>query len=186
MPLLLGIDTGGTFTDAVLFEEARGVVAKAKALTTHHDLALGVGNTSTSGCEPEDFAGFTAGNIALLQRGTCPFVQKVETASAAGAVGVVMMNQGDTTDPARTGIFSGGVGTAGIPAVGITYALGVELSELADAGTLTVAIDTPGAVTSARTAEGTLSTAAVKPNFEEELLEPIGTVSPGGTITFFE
>jgi N-methylhydantoinase A/oxoprolinase/acetone carboxylase beta subunit len=43
MPLLLGIDTGGTFTDAVLFEEARGVVAKAKSLTTHHDLAIGVG-----------------------------------------------------------------------------------------------------------------------------------------------
>src|SRR5436190_1991579 len=43
MSLLLGIDTGGTFTDAVLYEEMRGVVAKAKALTTHHDLALGVG-----------------------------------------------------------------------------------------------------------------------------------------------
>ena len=35
-----------------------------------------------------------------------------------------MMNQGDTTDPARTGIFSGGVGTAELPAVGISYALG--------------------------------------------------------------
>ncbi len=43
MPLLLGIDTGGTFTDAVLFEQARGVVAKAKALTTHSSLAKGVG-----------------------------------------------------------------------------------------------------------------------------------------------
>ena len=37
------------------------------------DLALGLGNTSTSGCEPGDFAGFPAGAIALLQRGTCPF-----------------------------------------------------------------------------------------------------------------
>jgi N-methylhydantoinase A/oxoprolinase/acetone carboxylase beta subunit len=40
--LLLGIDTGGTYTDAVLFSETRGVVAKAKALTTRHDLSVGI------------------------------------------------------------------------------------------------------------------------------------------------
>ncbi|HKY94026.1 MAG TPA: hydantoinase/oxoprolinase family protein [Kiloniellales bacterium] len=43
MALLIGIDTGGTYTDAVLWDEAKGVVAKAKALTTKHDLALGIG-----------------------------------------------------------------------------------------------------------------------------------------------
>ena len=42
MTLSLGIDTGGTFTDAVLFDEALGVIAKAKALTTRHDLAVGI------------------------------------------------------------------------------------------------------------------------------------------------
>ena len=41
-PLFLGIDTGGTYTDAVLWSEAAGVVAKAKALTTRHDLAEGI------------------------------------------------------------------------------------------------------------------------------------------------
>src|SRR5690606_9461864 len=41
-PLFLGIDTGGTYTDAVLWSEATGVVAKAKALTTRHDLAEGI------------------------------------------------------------------------------------------------------------------------------------------------
>lgn len=41
-PLYLGIDTGGTYTDAVLFSEEHGVVAKAKALTTRHDLAVGI------------------------------------------------------------------------------------------------------------------------------------------------
>ncbi|WP_455269514.1 hydantoinase/oxoprolinase N-terminal domain-containing protein [Rhizobium herbae] len=40
--LLLGIDTGGTYTDAVLFNETHGVVAKAKALTTRHDLSVGI------------------------------------------------------------------------------------------------------------------------------------------------
>ncbi|MEM9733585.1 MAG: hydantoinase/oxoprolinase family protein [Pseudomonadota bacterium] len=45
MTLLLGLDTGGTFTDAVLMETRDGgptVVAKAKALTTKHDLAIGI------------------------------------------------------------------------------------------------------------------------------------------------
>ncbi|MDJ0607727.1 MAG: hydantoinase/oxoprolinase family protein [Kiloniellales bacterium] len=47
MPLRLGIDTGGTYTDAVLFDEDRGVVAAAKALTTKHDLAIGVAEAMT-------------------------------------------------------------------------------------------------------------------------------------------
>jgi N-methylhydantoinase A/oxoprolinase/acetone carboxylase beta subunit len=41
-PLFLGIDTGGTYTDAVLYSESEGVLASAKALTTRHDLAVGV------------------------------------------------------------------------------------------------------------------------------------------------
>ncbi|MBP0440513.1 hypothetical protein J5Y06_17830 [Tianweitania sediminis] len=45
-PLFLGIDTGGTYTDAVLWTPEGGnkgtVIAKAKALTTRHDLAEGI------------------------------------------------------------------------------------------------------------------------------------------------
>ena len=41
--LWLGIDTGGTFTDAVLLADGRRVVASDKALTTHWDLAIGIG-----------------------------------------------------------------------------------------------------------------------------------------------
>ena len=40
----LGIDTGGTFTDAVLYDNAEGVVRSAKSLTTHHDLSIGIRN----------------------------------------------------------------------------------------------------------------------------------------------
>lgn len=43
MTLLLGVDTGGTYTDAVLLRDEREVVASAKALTTRHDLAIGIG-----------------------------------------------------------------------------------------------------------------------------------------------
>ncbi len=42
--LSLGIDTGGTFTDAVLLADGRHVIASAKALTTPWNLAIGIGN----------------------------------------------------------------------------------------------------------------------------------------------
>ncbi len=41
--LWLGIDTGGTFTDAVLLAGGRHIVASAKALTTPWDLGVGIG-----------------------------------------------------------------------------------------------------------------------------------------------
>lgn len=43
MALLLGVDTGGTYTDAVLIRDEEVVIASAKALTTRSDLAIGVG-----------------------------------------------------------------------------------------------------------------------------------------------
>jgi N-methylhydantoinase A/oxoprolinase/acetone carboxylase beta subunit len=41
--LWLGLDTGGTFTDAVLLLDGRRVIASAKALTTPWNLAIGIG-----------------------------------------------------------------------------------------------------------------------------------------------
>ncbi|HUX77756.1 MAG TPA: hydantoinase/oxoprolinase family protein [Anaerolineae bacterium] len=44
MTIALGIDTGGTYTDAVLVDQSTGtVMAGAKALTTYHDLSVGIG-----------------------------------------------------------------------------------------------------------------------------------------------
>ena len=44
MTVALGIDTGGTYTDAVLVDNTSGeVLAGAKALTTRHDLSVGIG-----------------------------------------------------------------------------------------------------------------------------------------------
>jgi N-methylhydantoinase A/oxoprolinase/acetone carboxylase beta subunit len=42
--LWLGLDTGGTFTDAVLLADGRSVVASAKSLTTPWNLAIGIGH----------------------------------------------------------------------------------------------------------------------------------------------
>jgi Zn-dependent M28 family amino/carboxypeptidase len=101
------------------------------AAVTNVDLQLGLGNTATSGCEAADFAGFPAGNIALLQRGVCTFELKAENAAAAGAVGIVIFNQGNTADPSRQGIPAVTLtanNTSGIPVLGTTYALGAELA----------------------------------------------------------
>lgn len=42
MAILLGIDTGGTYTDAVLFDDERGVMGFGKSLTTKQNLYLGI------------------------------------------------------------------------------------------------------------------------------------------------
>jgi Zn-dependent M28 family amino/carboxypeptidase len=92
------------------------------------DLQLTTPNTSTSGCEASDFVG-VAGNIALVQRGTCPFGQKAANAEAAGATGVIIMNQGNTTGPDRQDLFLGTLGNpVGIPAVSISYPQGVAFA----------------------------------------------------------
>lgn len=42
MQIALGIDTGGTYTDAVLLADGQTVLASAKSLTTRHDLTEGI------------------------------------------------------------------------------------------------------------------------------------------------
>jgi Zn-dependent M28 family amino/carboxypeptidase len=94
------------------------------------DLALAAPVTSTSGCEAADFRGFTAGNVALIQRGTCTFFDKASNAEAAGASAVVVFNQGDTAEPDRTGVVLGTLGEpgAGIPVIGTSFAIGQDLA----------------------------------------------------------
>ena len=68
MPILLGIDTGGTYTDAVLYDEQSGrVVAAAKALTTRHDLAVGIRGAARSVLEG---SGVDPAAIALVSLST--------------------------------------------------------------------------------------------------------------------
>ncbi len=44
MAYQLGIDTGGTYTDAVVVDENQTVLARNKSLTTRFDLTIGIGN----------------------------------------------------------------------------------------------------------------------------------------------
>ncbi|WP_374271137.1 M28 family peptidase [Actinoplanes sp. M2I2] len=113
----------------------------ATGLVVPVDLQLSTPNTSTSGCEATDFTG-VAGNIALVQRGSCPFGQKAANAAAAGATGVIVMNQGDTTGPDRQDLFAGTLGEpVGIPAIGVSYPQGVAFAGTAGL-TVTITTDT--------------------------------------------
>ena len=81
--------------------------------------------SSASGCVAADFAGFVPGNIALIQRGTCTFAQKVANAEAAGASATVIFNEGN---PGRTSLFSGSLaGTEQHPVLFTSYAVGTQL-----------------------------------------------------------
>jgi hypothetical protein len=89
--------------------------------------------TSSSGCTGDDFSGFTSGNIALIQRGTCNFGVKVQNAQAAGASGVIIFNEGNT-NPDRTAVLSGSLQDAAgnpivptIPVAFTSYAIGADL-----------------------------------------------------------
>ena len=88
-------------------------------------------SSSTSGCTAADFSGFTAGRIALIQRGGCNFGVKAQNAQAAGASGVIIFNEGN---PGRTGNLAGSlVDAAGnpiiptIPVVFTSFAIGDDL-----------------------------------------------------------
>ena len=84
--------------------------------------------SSTSGCEAADFAGFTPGDIALIQRGTCTFEDKVANAEAAQAAGVVLFNEGQV---GRTEAFTPTLGRPfTIPVVMTSFEIGNTLNGL--------------------------------------------------------
>jgi Zn-dependent M28 family amino/carboxypeptidase len=94
---------------------------------------------------PDDFAGFTAGQIALVQRGGCSFALKVANAQTAGASAVILFNQGNTDD--RSGTLTNitaeppegsAFTTIAIPVVGTSFAAGESLAQ--EGTTATVAV----------------------------------------------
>jgi Zn-dependent M28 family amino/carboxypeptidase len=98
----------------------------------------------TSGCEAADFAAldFSGPNdIALIQRGTCPFGQKATNAEAAGAEAVIIFNQGNTPD--REGLIIGTLvpSVVTIPVVGASFDDGAALAVAGS--TAHVQIDAP-------------------------------------------
>jgi Zn-dependent M28 family amino/carboxypeptidase len=143
-PVQADIPTGG-YTGSAVGDVTAAVVPV--------DINLTGDRASTSGCQgafteasvgapllpdpggPDDFAGFPAGSIALIQRGGCSFALKAYNAQAAGAGAVIIFNQGNTPD--REPLFVGSaeapnedaVGELTIPVVGGSFADGTALAQ---------------------------------------------------------
>lgn len=99
--------------------------------------------SSAAGCAPADYApaSATEPQVALVQRGTCAFADKVANAVAAGYDAVVVFNEGN---PGRTEILENvTLGTqVSVPVVGVSYADGVALNDASVAGPTTVRVFT--------------------------------------------
>ena len=80
MSFILGVDTGGTYTDAVILEDEERVVAFSKALTTHSDLSLGIGSAIQK---------------AVKQRNTAPEKISLVSLSTTLATNALVEGQGD-------------------------------------------------------------------------------------------
>ncbi|CVK18082.1 hydantoinase/oxoprolinase family protein [Sporomusa sphaeroides] len=64
MSLVLGIDTGGTYTDGVVVErKSKQILTKAKALTTREDLSIGIRNCIAN-LDFEDFKNISAVSLS--------------------------------------------------------------------------------------------------------------------------
>ena len=97
--------------------------------------------SSSSGCEPEDFTPAPAEPaVALVQRGSCDFVVKVQNAEAAGYDAVIVFNEGQ---PGREELFTGTLGgPVDVPVVGLSFADGAALYAQTQAGPVTVHVVT--------------------------------------------
>ena len=66
MAYLLGVDTGGTYTDAVILDpDAAQVLGKAKALTTRSDLSQGIGAAVDAALAAAGIAAARIGMVSL-------------------------------------------------------------------------------------------------------------------------
>ena len=97
--ILLGIDTGGTYTDAVLFSDEAGVIAKAKSLTTKHDLSIGISGAVDAVLD--QFKG-EASKIALTSISTT-LATNALVEGKGGSIGLVMIGF-DEQDMEKSGL----------------------------------------------------------------------------------
>jgi hypothetical protein len=137
--------TAQTFTLGVDFDAGQAAGVSTAPVQPAGGIQIPPGPTassSSSGCTAGDFSGFTSGDIALIQRGTCNFGVKVQNAVNAGASGVIIFNEGQ---PGRTDAMGIGIQDANnnvfvpnVPVVFTTFALGAQLYADAQTGTLPV------------------------------------------------
>ena len=97
-------------------------------------------STSNSGCEASDFTpASTEPQVALIQRGTCDFHVKAKNAQDGGYDAAIIFNEGQ---PGRDETLAGTLTAddmSTIPVIGTSFAIGEELYNQVNAGTVTLA-----------------------------------------------
>ena len=164
VPLLLGIDTGGTFTDAVVMDgDATSVIAKAKVPTTHHDLVQGVTAAIDSVLGEGSGGAFDPASIGLVSVSTTLATNALVEGHGEPAC-LVLAGFGKTElERLQTSLSEAGLRTADldsgntdskkaadallVPVAGGHDALGDELAGIDEAVIATVAADTKDRVT---------------------------------------
>ncbi|HEX9669521.1 MAG TPA: PA domain-containing protein [Thermoanaerobaculia bacterium] len=95
------------------------------------------GPTTFDACSPITNAAAVAGNIALVDRGTCGFIVKVKNAQDAGATAVIVADNAVGSPPAGLG---GADPTIIIPSARVTQADGNTLKTALGSGTVNVTL----------------------------------------------
>jgi Zn-dependent M28 family amino/carboxypeptidase len=139
-PTVVGTSTGFPFayTDgediSTMDYSGSGTVTGVVQGVNDNIVPLPVGqpdSTSNAGCEDADFAGFT-GDIALIQRGTCFFHEKIANAVEAGAEAVIIFNEGNSDE--RSGVdFGQATFPQDVPVIEMSAEAGAELVEFIEA-----------------------------------------------------
>ena len=131
-PRHVGRTTAQLNVDFITFEHSPTAEVTAPVVPVN-DIVIPSPGGSTAGCEEADYPAAIDGAIALIQRGTCGFTQKLALAHDAGAVGVILFNEGDTAGRTAALFRSADPGYE-IPAVLSSFAVGKELYDLYTAG----------------------------------------------------
>jgi N-methylhydantoinase A/oxoprolinase/acetone carboxylase beta subunit len=142
---VIGIDTGGTCTDAVVIDPgARRVVARAKALTTRGDLAVGIADALGAVLAAAGDAAAVAAGVAHVALSTTLATNAIVEGHGA-PVGVILIGF-DAAMAARTGIARAVPGAPVLHAAGGHDHAGNEAAPLDEAAIRTFVHATADAV----------------------------------------
>ncbi len=126
-------DDDSPSVDFIAFEHSPTKSLTNVKVVPTDDIVIPSPGGTTSGCEMSDFPAATTGAVSLIQRGTCAFVAKLANAVEAGAVGVILFNEGDTAGR-RNALFRSAPPEYPLPAVLSSFAVGEELYNAYKAG----------------------------------------------------
>jgi Zn-dependent M28 family amino/carboxypeptidase len=122
-------DDDSPSVDFIAFEHSPTKSLTNVKVVPTNDIVIPSQGGTTSGCEMSDFPDATKEAVSLIQRGTCAFTLKLQNAVRAGAVGVILFNEGDTPSRSNALFRSADPGYT-IPAVLSSTAVGQELYNL--------------------------------------------------------